>query len=87
MPLWAEKPWKTTNNPFIELSVFAGEESKDNNLITKSLKKSIYICSIETTLITQYANSVAGEVGGEGLGILTGAGLFRVKLWVDTVEH
>ena len=28
MPLWAEKPWKTTNNPFIELSVFAGEETE-----------------------------------------------------------
>ena len=45
------------------------------------------MCRIETTLITQYAKYVAGAVGGAGLGILTGAGLFRVKLWVDTVEH
>ena len=61
--------------------------SKNEYTPVSNLQSLLNICRIETTLITQYAKYVAGAVGGAGLGILTGAGLFRVKLWVDTVEH
>ena len=38
--------------------------------------------------LVESLNSISTDVyKRQGLGILTGAGLFRVKLWVDTVEH